>query len=48
MLYEYVSGELGNIDAYVVTYCIQRAVAEGPNHSPGYLPQALAPCRTKL
>ena len=24
------------------------AVAEGPNHSPGYLPQAVAPWRTKL
>lgn len=30
------------------TYCMQRAVAEGPNHSPGYLPQATAPWRTKL
>lgn len=30
------------------TYCIQRAVAEGPNHSPGYFPQAAAPWRTKL
>ena len=26
---------------------IQRAVAEGPNHSPGYLPHSAAPCSTK-
>lgn len=26
---------------------MQRAVAEGPNHSPGCLPQADAPCSTK-
>lgn len=27
-------------------YCIHDAVAEGPNHSPGYLPQCSAPCLT--
>lgn len=27
-------------------YCIHSAVAEGPNHSPGYLPQHSAPCLT--
>lgn len=26
-----------------MAYWMQRAVAEGPNHSPGYLPQATAP-----
>ena len=27
---------------------MHRAVANGPNHSPGYLPQAVAPYLTKL
>lgn len=27
-------------------YCIHSAVADGPNHSPGYLPQHSAPCLT--
>jgi hypothetical protein len=27
---------------------MQRAVAEGPNHSPGCFPHAVAPCSTNL
>lgn len=33
--------------SFSVSYCIQSAVAEGPNHSPGYLPQRSAPSSTK-
>lgn len=32
----------------IITYCMHRAVADGPNHSPGYLPHAVAPYLTKL
>lgn len=31
-----------------MTYCMHRAVADGPNHSPGYFPHATAPCLTKF
>jgi hypothetical protein len=30
------------------TNCMHRAVADGPNHSPGCFPHAEAPCSTKL
>jgi hypothetical protein len=36
------------IGDHTPTYSMQRAVAEGPNHSPGCLPHADAPCSTNL
>lgn len=42
------SGTCINLRIEAAAYCMHLAVAEGPNHSPGCLPQAAAPCSTNL